>query len=444
MRRFSLYRRGRFWYVQFFNPETRKYLSGLSTGETNRTAAEHAVDEWLRTGVPQLARGKRGVQGLLEVGTALSIIRREHLTFEDAERIVDVLRERELIETTIVKAGPGSEPLITFLERFWNYDLSPYVRERVAHGQRIGKRHCYDAAIWIRTYWKPQFGGELRLGEVRKSDLSAFSLLLTEKGLQPHTINNILNAGTVALRWARTNEIIATDPSLGLMRFSGKSAKKGILTEAEVKKLFELPWPDEHSKIGNALAMSTGLRAGEVAALQVRDIGEDRLFVRHSWNNWDRLKGTKTDTERSVPIIPSIREALLDLARRNPHGVGPTTFVFWSTGNASRPMDVDRLIEGLHGALPRITLNDEQMKDEAKRKDAVDYWKGRKIAFHSWRHYYAARMADRLEKRKVMVATGHTDGSIFDVYADHIAEETFQEVRSVAAETFGKLLPFKQ
>jgi hypothetical protein len=44
------------------------------------------------------------------------------------------------------------------------------------------------------------------------------------------------------------------------------------------------------------------------------------------------------------------------------------------------------------------------MKDSSKLQAAHDYWRSRRVVFHSWRHYFAARMADRLEKRKVMLA----------------------------------------
>ena len=37
--KFSLYRRGAVWYVQFYNPHTQKYFSGRSTGESNRNSA---------------------------------------------------------------------------------------------------------------------------------------------------------------------------------------------------------------------------------------------------------------------------------------------------------------------------------------------------------------------------------------------------------------------
>ena len=51
-------------------------------------------------------------------------------------------------------------------------------------------------------------------------------------------------------------------------------------------------------------------------------------------------------------------------------------------------------------------------------------------------------MADRLEAWKVMSATGHTSGAVFEVYADHASEKVFQEVSAAAADTFGKLVTF--
>jgi hypothetical protein len=41
-------------------------------------------------------------------------------------------------------------------------------------------------------------------------------------------------------------------------------------------------------------------------------------------------------------------------------------------------------------------------------------------------------MADRLEKRKVMLATGHSHAAVFDAYADHSNEEVFHEVERAA------------
>ena len=109
--------------------------------------------------------------------------------------------------------------------------------------------------------------GDNALSEIRKSDINTFSLWLKQdKGLMANTVNNVLSAGTVAFRWAARNDVISKNPAEGLMGFSGKHMKRGVLTDSEVEQLFALAWPDKHSKVANMLAMSAGLRAGEILA----------------------------------------------------------------------------------------------------------------------------------------------------------------------------------
>jgi len=152
------------------------------------------VYEWERNGVPDRGGGGcRPVSETIDVDTVLESIQKTDLTSQDAERIVSALKTRGLIETTVVKAGPGSELFTDFLSRFWDYDESPYVRDKLAHGHSIGRRHCYDMALWLKLYWRPFFG-EKRLSEIQKPDLKSFSLWLAEsKNLKPKTINNILS-----------------------------------------------------------------------------------------------------------------------------------------------------------------------------------------------------------------------------------------------------------
>jgi len=107
-------------------------------------------------------------------------------------------------------------------------------------------------------------------------------------------------------------------------------------------------------------------------------------------------------------------------------------------------MEADRLVKGLRAALLRLTLSEKELKDPSKLHPAIEYWKSRRVVFHSWRHYFAARIADRLEKRKVMLATGHANGAVFDAYADHGNEETYREVEEAAQDAFGKLLQFSR
>ena len=278
--------------------------------------------------------------------------------------------------------------------------------------------------------------------EIRKADLQTFALWLKEtKGQKGKTVNNCLAAGTVPLRWANANELIPSNPAAGLMKFGGRAERRGVLTEEEVTRLFAKPWANERAYAGNALAMSTGLRLGEVLAIQVRDIEDHRLRVRHSLSNIDRLKGTKTGEQRAVPLLPGIGARMLDLARKNLHGVGPISFVFWSITHADRPMDAHGLADPLRDALLSLSVKDDDRRDPEKVRQAAEYWRAQKVSYHSWRHLWAAQMADLLEARKVMSATGHKNGAVFEVYADYAAEKTLAEVQAVSEATFGKLLP---
>ena len=99
MRRFSLYKRGRIWYAQVYNPATKKYLPSKLTGESDRRAAEHVVDDWLRDGIPESGgKNRRPSAEVFEISAILQAIRKAPLTPPDAERIVRALRDQELIE----------------------------------------------------------------------------------------------------------------------------------------------------------------------------------------------------------------------------------------------------------------------------------------------------------------------------------------------------------
>ncbi|MBQ2586371.1 MAG: hypothetical protein II570_05560, partial [Bacteroidaceae bacterium] len=45
-------------------------------------------------------------------------------------------------------------------------------------------------------------------------------------------------------------------------------------------------------------AMCTGMRIGEIQALQLGDIGSDRIYVRHNWARRDGLKTPKKQQSR--------------------------------------------------------------------------------------------------------------------------------------------------
>lgn len=292
--------------------------------------------------------------------------------------------------------------------------------------------HASDSLKRVIRYWVPYFEGK-RLGEVRRADIRAFSLSLADFEISPATINYTMLAGTTALRWAFQNELIPSDPIVGVKQFSGKTKKRGVLTVDEVKSLFDLPWDDERSKIGNMLAMTSGLRAGEIIGIQLQDVKSDRLNVQHAWAYKDGLKTPKNGETRVVPLLPEVRDELLRLGRKNPHRLGEYGFVFYST-SPKTPMDRKVLLKELSRALILLVAGDR--KDDESIAKAITYWKERNVVFHSWRHFYSSRMADQLDARKVMQATGHKSAAVFKAYAEHAEEKNFQDVQSVMGKIF--------
>jgi len=327
----------------------------------------------------------------------------------DLERITQALSSQGLVVNSIVQNKTQSIEctktlLVPFLENFWTYETSPYVQDKLIHKQKIGKRHCYDSINRI-AYWKTFFGDEKFLEDVTTVDLKTFEKSLADNGLSTGTLNHIMIAGKTAFKWAVANKKLADDPCLGLTRYGKETKERNILTEDEVKKLFEVNWADERARVGSLVAMTCGLRMGEALALRMCDVTENRLYVRHSWSVIDGLKTPKNGKCREVPLLPSVRNALMMLATTNPFGWDEERFIFNGT-NPDKPVVEHVLNDGFKEALETSGVSEQQRKN-------------RNIVFHSWRHYYAKVIADRVEQRQAQLALGHMTAAMTAFYADH-------------------------
>ena len=425
MRRYYLHTRNDgIFYAELLDPSTGQKLSARSTGTKNRDEALLKIAEWLKSGIPTgRIRKPRTLEAAAGIENILRAIRKTDLNSDDAIRIVQALKDRELIDIAAIKSGKGSVSFTDFLEEFWDYEASPYIREKLAHGHSIGKRHCYESMSRLNRYWQPAFQGR-SLNSITRQDLKDFSLSLAGLGLAPASINKIMAVGTTCLSWAYLEGFIPADPSAGLASFSGAIKKRGVLTPLEAQALFASKWKDKRAYAASLLACTTGMRSGEVLALKQEDIGERVLNIQHSWSAYDGLKAPKTGESRRVPLQPEVREKLLELALENPHG--PDGFIFYGS-LPDKPVDRSVLLDGLQNAMSNIGIDAQ----------------ARGIVFHSWRHYYAARIVDHMTADQVSRVTGHKSRAVFDEYADHITEENLEAVGRVGAEVFKNILQFK-
>jgi integrase len=426
MRRYYLHtRHNGIFYAELVTPEGRK-LTARSTGKTTEDEALLVVAEWLKHGVPTGRKRKpRPMDVVFGLDGILKAIRKTDLNDDDAMRIINALKDRGLAGVSVLRSGQGSVLFTEFLKTFWDYAASPYVREKLAHGHSIGKRHCHESMNRVRLYYLPAFKGR-PLNGITRQDLKAFSLSLKDRGLAASSINKILVCGATALSWAFREGLIPHNPTAGLVRFSGEAKKRGVLTPREAEAVFNAPWKDKRAYVGNLLSITTGMRSGEILAVRKSDIGERVLSVRHSWSFIDGLKSPKNGEDRKVPLLPEVRQALMELLEENPHTVDDP-FIFYGLFE-NKPMDNKLLMKGLKEACSLAGI------------DAV----ARGIVFHSHRHYYAARMTDKMTAEQIARITGHKSKAVLEEYADHLIDENLEVMAEAAQESFGKILSFRK
>ena len=129
MRRFYLHKRGSVYYAELINQETGIKMTAKSTGTRTQDDALLVVAEWLRTGIPQgHAKEKREKGTVFNLEGILGGIKHLDLIAADAEKIAAILKDRGFLVSYTVAGGPGSQMVSGFLESFWTYETSPYIR----------------------------------------------------------------------------------------------------------------------------------------------------------------------------------------------------------------------------------------------------------------------------------------------------------------------------
>jgi integrase len=238
--------------------------------------------------------------------------------------------------------------------------------------------------------------------------------------------NIIIRAGTTALKWAYNREMTDQDLSTGIIYFSGRPKERQILSPEQAAALFRLPWKDERTRLANLLAAVTGLRAGEIKALRVQDIGRDCLYVRHSYSRIEGMKTTKNNEPRTVELpFPGVIRDLQNLAARNPHGADMDAFIFWAALKADKPIEERLLLDDLRGALVKTGMSREIAKV---------------YTFHAWRHFFTAYMRPRIDEKLLQKQTGHKTLLMLDHYSDHALDGDRDRIRQAQRETFGALI----
>lgn len=184
------------------------------------------------------------------------------------EEFKNFLKGNNRSHATIVAYGKDIEQLVTFLDK-------------------IKKNHVH---------------------EVSKEDIESFLTELTDKGYTPKSISRKINSTRTFYRFLKVNEYVTDDPSLLIAHPEYELAAPRILTPTEYRALRDSARHDPRMFAIIELLLQTGIRIGELAALELEDIRPDGL----------RIRPVEKHAERVVPLNRSARVALENYLKVRP------------------------------------------------------------------------------------------------------------------------------
>jgi len=409
----------RFYYVRF-KDSAGNYLSAVSTKQSDYNEAVKTAWQWYSSG--HISSG--GKKESLAKKSFLHELAKAEISEDDAPKILEILKRRGILKSYVQAGARNDIPISVFLCNFWDWDKSEYIKERLRQGKKIGMSHCKRSLRYVQNYWISFFKDKI-LGDVTRQDLKDFLSYLQNLEMSSSGKNHIWLSGALPLRWASNNELLDHDITAGLTGFAVRNGKRAILTPEIVQALFAIEWTDERYKLANLLAMCTGLRLGEIRALRKCDLGESCLYIRHSWNDLEGLKSTKNGEERVVQLpFPELSKKLLQLAEWNPFDSGMEAFVFFAT-IPGKPAEHKSFLTALHAALEKIGMSEEEAK---------------KYCFHSWRHFYASYMRDKVSEKLLQAQTGHKTLAMLEHYSEHKISGDDEKIQAAQKELFGAVV----
>ena len=400
-----------YFQVRFKNPDKTskdRFLPAKSTKETVRSKA--IAKAWAMYNEETVA-AKSAVQSL----------KYADLSDSDLQKLAQILKDKGI---DVTEPSGSKEKLLDFLLTFWDIDKSPYIAEKKRMNRHIGVSYIFESRRAVETFWCKFFTEDKLLCSVTRKDLKDFIEFVDKAPIGWSRKLKIYRAGSIALKWAFMDERLDKDITAGIVSFSGKSNERKILTREMAELIFSIKWSDERCQLANLIAMLTGMRAGEIIALRKQDLGENVIYVRHSWEKREGLKTPKNGEERKVYFpFPQITQRLMYLAELN--GGRLDSFIFFAPLSKNKPMDEKLLIKHLRRQMKLVGIAEEDCKQ---------------ICFHSWRHFYTTYMSDKVNQRVLQTQTGHKTLAMLEHYGNHSIESDMNEVETAQLEMFGEIV----
>jgi integrase len=388
---------GHFWYVRFWDKETKAYNTVRSTGipvEGKRERWREA-DDAAKALLEELKQ--ENPQPVASRNEPASLVKEQPDLTESAPPYADPLPTASVSELNPSRPqSVAKTPFVQYLLNFWTpeSDYAQYksgVKKRPLSAYYILMNHD-DVKRHIAPF--PGFQ-DISLDGLSRKLLKEWLIWMARKKvvhkrkdgtiaegglISGRRINSILQGMRVAVRWAIDNDDLTVDPFRKLDEATEESREKGILTPVELKKLIALPVSDPFSRLVVLLAARCGMRRGEVRGLQWGDIKDGLITIQHNFVNADGLKspkikgGTRVKNVSTVPLLSDV-EAVLQVVKRYSNNTEDTDYVIQSRICQGKVVSAEYFRSALARELLTIGIDEKTQKE-------------RNITYHSLRHTF--------------------------------------------------------
>jgi integrase len=290
--------------------------------------------------------------------------------------------------------------------------LTDYLERWLSYKNRELRRTTYNEySKVVKQRIIPNIG-QLLLVKLRPLDVEEFITTLFDAGDSVATVRAVLKVLKAALNQAVTWNLIASSPAARVKKPKKQEREIKVWSSAEVLKFLETAKVHKlHSRLYPLfhLALSTGMRRGEILGLEWCDIVDDTITVKRSLVAIDskiELSEPKTQSSKRKIFLSSDTVEVLNAHRaRQLQEVGNFPIVFTALdGSYLKP-------RALHHAYFKV------MKDAGVPR----------IRFHDMRHVHASLLIrNQISPMVVAQRLGHSDESMLKIYV-HLYEEQKRE-----------------
>jgi hypothetical protein len=78
-------------------------------------------------------------------------------TKAEAEILLNEMKRMEWVKSYALVESPAAQDFVAFLSDFWDWEKSPYIKEKRRKNHGIHQRHCKLQSQAVTLYWEPFF-----------------------------------------------------------------------------------------------------------------------------------------------------------------------------------------------------------------------------------------------------------------------------------------------